>query len=106
MTLALPAAAETLDAQQVQTLMIGKRIDWVTPDGNTKGFSKYNSNGTGSVSITAPNKLKDKGTWRIVGNKFCSTWKAIRDGAEGCSTIRTTKQDGVYRLDNVFIKPK
>jgi len=100
------ALADTLSAEQVKSVMVGKRIDWVTLDGGTKGHSKYKRNGTATVSITGPNKLKDTGSWRIVGNRFCSTWKVIRDGQEGCSTIRTTDEAGLYRLDTVFVRSK
>lgn len=98
------ANAETLNSQQVKALMVGTTVSWVTPDGETRGYSRYRPNGTSAVTVTAPNEFKDKGTWRIMGNQFCSTWKVIRDGQEGCSTVRTTTKEGVYRMDTVFIR--
>ena len=102
----MPAFAETLSGQAVTTLMSGKSVSWVTPDSTWKGVSRYQSNGTASVQVTAPESFKDKGTWWVAGNKFCSKWGILRDGAERCSTIRTTNQDGVYRMDAVFIRVK
>lgn len=98
------ADAETLTAEQVQSVMIGKRIDWATPDGRTTGYSMYKKNGSSTLTITAPNKMKDKGTWRIVGDEFCSKWTTIRDGQEACSTLRTTNQAGLYQMDTVFVR--
>ena len=106
LVLASGAYATELNADQVQAVMIGKKVSWVTPDGNTKGVSTYKKNGSASVTVTEPNRFKDKGTWRIVGNQFCSTWKRIRDGKEGCSTLRTTNQSGVYKMDTVFVTSK
>lgn len=86
--------------------MVDKNVSWVTPDGTSNGVSKYKSNGSASVKVSAPNTFKDTGTWRIDGNEFCTKYKALRKGAESCSTIRTTSQDGVYRMDTVFIRAK
>lgn len=84
--------------------MIGKRIDWVSHISEWKGSTRYRKNGTSTVNVTAPEKFKDKGTWRIVGNKFCSTWQKIRNGEEKCSTIRTTNKDGLFKTDTVFLR--
>lgn len=98
------AHAETLNSQQVKAVMVGKNVSWVTPDGVTKGYSRYRPNGTSAVTVSASNKFKDTGTWRIVENQFCTKWQVIRDGQEGCSTIRTTSKEGVYRMDTVFLR--
>lgn len=98
------ANADTLNSQQVKALMVGKTVSWVTPDGESRGYSKYKPNGTATATITEPNEFKDKGTWRMVGNRFCSTWQVIRDGQEGCSTVRTTTKEGLYRTDAVFMR--
>ena len=101
-----PAHAEILTAEQVRAVMIGKSVSWVTPDSEWKGVSRYKKNGTATINVTAPEKFKDRGTWKIVGNEFCSKWKKLRDGAERCSTLRTTKTEGLYRTDNVFLRSK
>ena len=101
-----PAGAETLSGNALKTLMVGKPISWVTPDGSWKGVSRYGSNGSASVAVSAPQKFNDTGSWRVSGNKFCTKWGIIRDGAEGCSTVRTTSQDGVYQMDTVIIRVK
>jgi ABC-type phosphate transport system substrate-binding protein len=100
------AKAETLNSQQIKSVMIGKSVSWVTPDGKSQGFALYRPNGTASVTVTAPNKFNDSGTWRMQGNQFCSTWQVIRDGQEGCSTVRTTTKQGVFRTDTTFIRPQ
>lgn len=86
--------------------MVGTTVSWVTLDGETRGFSRYSPNGISAVTIKAPNEFEDKGTWRIVGDAFCSTWQTLRDGREACSTMRTTSKDGLYRMDTVFIRSK
>lgn len=98
------AQAETLNAQQVKALTVGKTVSWVTPDGQTKGYTRYKANGTAMTTVTAPNAFKDSGTWRLEGNQLCSTWQIIRDGREGCSTVRTTSKQGVFRTDTVFLR--
>lgn len=101
-----PAIAETLNAEQVRSLMINKHVTWSTPDGEWTGSSRYKSNGKSSISVTKPEKFSDRGTWKINGNVFCSKWKKLRDGKERCSTIRTTKTKGLYRMDSVFLRSK
>jgi len=102
----LPAAAsaETLNAGQLKTVMIGTTVSWVTLDGETRGFSRYRPDGSAALTITSPNRLEDRGRWKIVGNEFCSTWRTVRDGREACSTLRTTSKEGLYRMDTVFIR--
>ena len=101
-----PAYAESLTAEQVHGVMIDKNVSWITPDKEWKGVSRYKKNGTATVTVNAPEKFKDRGSWWIDGNKFCSKWKRIRDGAERCSTLRTTNTEGLYRTDSVFLRSK
>ena len=89
------AFAKTLSGSDIQEQIIGKRIDWVI--NGSKGTTRYKNNGTSSVSIKSPKKLKDKGTWRIKGNKLCSKWTVIRGGKEKCSSFKTTNTKSVYK---------
>lgn len=99
-----PAAAGSLSGDAIKSLMSGKSVSWVTSDGTWKGVSKYNRNGSATVNINAPEKSKDAGKWWVSGNQFCSQWTNLRDGQAKCWDVETTSQDGVYRLDNVFIR--
>jgi len=100
------ASAGTLTAEEIQEKIIGKSLSWVTLDGETKGTAKHRKNGNSSVSVKAPYQLKDKGTWRLQGNQFCTKFVVLRDGKERCTTYKTTNKTGVYKTDTVFVTAK
>ena len=92
----VPASAKPLTGAELKAAVSGKRVDWVTPKG-IKGYTKYKKNGTATVVTTSPKEFKgkDKGKWRIKGNKICHTWTKLRDGKEGCFSLNGTSNPKV-----------
>lgn len=84
----VPATAKTLTGAELQEKLVGKRIKFENTDGTIKGTTRYNKNGKARVSLTKPNRFKDKGIWWIKGNKLCNQWEQIREGEPKCFTYK------------------
>lgn len=87
--IASPSAAANLTGAQMKTEIVGKTVFFKTKKGNT-GRVRYSKNGKSKLSKTNFDLKKDSGTWRIKGNKFCTTWKVIRKGKERCFSMSKT----------------
>ena len=100
---ASPVHAATLSGDEIRDKIIGKRLDWVGDNG-WKGKVRHRKNGKSSLTVVSPDRIKDKGTWRIKGNQLCSTWTNIRDGQEGCTSVKTTADKRIYRYNTGVFK--
>jgi len=100
---ALPAHAATLSGDEIRDKLIGKRLDWVGDNGS-KGKARHRKNGKSTLTVTSPDRFKDTGSWRIKGNKLCSTWTRVRDGKEGCTTVKATGDKRIYRYNTGVFK--
>ena len=101
--ISLPAFAAPLSGDEIRKQIIGKKLSWVTNDG-FKGTARHGKNGKSKLTQTAPSKFKDKGTWKIKGNKLCSTWTEIRGGKEGCTTFTPTGNRKEFRFNDGVAK--
>ncbi|MBI2753614.1 MAG: hypothetical protein HYX46_08905 [Betaproteobacteria bacterium] len=78
------AQEQAVTAQEIQDEWVGKTLVGATPSGAPVTMA-FNANGT--VALTA-GRTSDTGTWRVVDNGYCTTWKTIRAGQERCFTAR------------------
>ena len=102
----LTAQAQTLSADQVKSVMVGKKITFVSNDGSFKAVARYKRNGSAKINASEPRKFSENGQWRIDGNKFCSSWETIRGGNESCYNVQTTDQEVVYKVPTGFFRSK
>lgn len=78
------AQEQAVTAKEIQDEWVGKTLVGATPSGAPVTMA-FLANGT--VSLTA-GSTSDTGTWRVVENGYCTTWKTIRAGQERCFTAR------------------
>jgi hypothetical protein len=78
--------AASLNAKQIENTYVGHSYTFKTKKDQT-GTIQISKKGKVKLSKTNFSLKKDSGTWRIKGNKFCNTWKKIRNGKEACFSI-------------------
>lgn len=83
---------------QAATAMTGKELTALLSEGKLlmlggpkEGYTgeltlAKDGTGHGEAKTTDGKVIKIDGTWRIKGNKFCRTWKALDGGKEVCET--------------------
>ncbi|MEX3007792.1 hypothetical protein [Hoeflea sp. TYP-13] len=75
--------AANLTANEIKTEVIGKKWKW--NKGKYYGTIRFNK--SGSINVTTNTNIKkDRGTWKIKGNKMCTSYNKIRGGKERCDT--------------------
>lgn len=78
------AQEQPVTAKEIQDEWVGRTLVGATPSGAPVTM-KFQADG--SVSLTA-GPTSDSGTWRLVENGYCTTWKTIRAGQERCFSAR------------------
>lgn len=74
-----------LTPQEIQQTLVGKKFRaTLVPSGVVTQF-EMRANGTVQTFWPGGN---DSGTWRLDDKGYCTTWRKMRDGKEGCFTIR------------------
>ena len=95
--LLIPVAhAADMKGADIKTLLSGATGTGTTSRGSSY-VGQYNADGTMSGSV-ADGKHTDTGTWRIVGDEYCSTWSKWRNGSEACFTVEALGDDE-YRFN-------
>lgn len=76
--------AEKLNGNTLATYFSTVRThDYTAPD-DSGGQVSYFADGTAGLKTVDG---REKGTWRLDGDRFCSTWERTGDGAEACFSI-------------------
>jgi hypothetical protein len=79
-----------LTHNELETLMSRTRTTrWTTSKGVT-GTGTYTQDGTAKLSWSGGGA---EGSWRISGDKFCTTYPTIRKGNETCFTLYKTREN-------------
>ena len=94
LVVSLPALAAPLSEAEINKQIINKTIEFSS--GNAAGKVKFSKNGKSRLWATNYSVKKDKGTWRLKGNRMCTTWEVTRKGKESCHTISKIS-DGKYK---------
>ncbi len=82
---------------------IGRTATWEGTDGRFGGRITFNADGTETLTSNIPGAERDTGTWRIAGNRKCSTWTVVRSGEERCSQW-TLLPDGSIDTGNTIVR--
>ncbi|MFK0687886.1 hypothetical protein ACFX5Q_06730 [Mesorhizobium sp. IMUNJ 23033] len=80
------AFAETMTAKQIEEELIGRTLCITAKAGVV--CARHKAGGTSEI---VSGLEKQKGTWKLKGNKLCVTWEKIRAGKEGCAGYDKTK---------------
>jgi hypothetical protein len=78
--------AETMTGKEIQGELIGKILCIAAKAGAI--CARHNAGGRSEI---VSGQRKQKGTWKLKGNKLCVTWEKIRNGKEGCASYEKTQ---------------
>src|SRR5688572_27047773 len=81
-----PGGAKFLTHEELKTLLSGTTIVQFNA-GRSRGTGIYAQDGTARLDWGTGGA---KGTWRIDGDKFCTTYPGIRRGYETCNNLQKT----------------
>ena len=74
------AQDQPVTAKEIQETWVGKVLAGTAANGAAVTMAMQ---ADGSASLTA-GSTSDSGTWRVLENGYCTTWKKIRAGQERC----------------------
>lgn len=83
-----PAAAEDLNANQINNQLIGQSLKWWNSSGWDAGWMQLLPGGKAMITVETPRQQRDVGRWFVRGNEVCTTWSALREKMQKCYSLQ------------------